>query len=655
MALAKRQRFATLPKFALALIAALTLCMVDARADVVGIGDITPSKADPFPENPGDQIPDLPQFGGPVTGSGVLIVGGTGATIGGTSTGQMTIDIPSDTAPLTSVRGIIAGDRTGFGLVRILGLNSEWNIANDLIVGNEGQGFLELVGGARLFTSNRGTAPTGTTFDMQVGAVFGSQGFITIDGFGSLVVNYDLGVGVESIGSIEVINFGRLESANSAVLGDTFGEGYVRVEGRGSRWNIGAPNPLFTPVGGLTIGNQGRGVVEVFDQGLVFSGTNSVLGLGIDSFGEVLVSGRNSQFWTVGDLVVGVAGNGRLEINDRGLVRADGVGALGAATIIGGGGLVEFGGGTLQTPEVANFGVIRGDGRIQSPLVTNNGDIRTAAGIANLRERLWITGDLVNNNYIDSIGGEMEVEGLVTNNGNIYGDNAVFRFRGGLATGGAGTLLRLNNTILESPNVQLANLEIGPDGDSTIVGNLTLGGGTLEMTIGDHFETFNIAGLADLSGDLLINFEQNYIPVPGDSFELIDANAPIAGAGFNEPIFIPATPGVFWDVDYSTPGSVFLNALGVAPPNIGIGSDFDNNDIVDGADLAILRANFGLTPATQADGDADGDGIVDGSDFLKWQRQVGTNPVFVSPVPEPSTVALALLTALAAPLWRRRT
>ena len=101
MALAKRQRFVTLPYFTLALIAALAIGPTAVRADVVGFGDITPSQPDPFPEQPGDQIPNLPQFGGPVTG-GVLIVGGTGQLVGGTSAGQMTIDIPSDTAPLTS-------------------------------------------------------------------------------------------------------------------------------------------------------------------------------------------------------------------------------------------------------------------------------------------------------------------------------------------------------------------------------------------------------------------------------------------------------------------------------------------------------------------------------------------------------------------------
>lgn len=622
-------------RIALALVAALLLCPIAARADVVGIGDITPSQTDPF--DPAQQIPDLPQFGGTV--GGTITVGGTGSTVGGTSAGQMTIDIPSDTDPLVSTRGVIGGNGTGFGLVRVLSLNSQWTVDQDLIVGNEGQGMLELVGGSRVFSGNGGVN-TVTPYDLQVGAVQGSQGFVTIDGFASLLLHRDLGLGVGGFGSIEVLNFGRLESANSALLGGfdtanlTSGEGYVLVEGRGSRWNIGTAGSGLP--GNLTLGGAGRGTVDVFDEGFVFAQGVTILGELPDSFGEIVVAGRNSQFRTGGVMQIGLLGNGTVEIGDRGLVRVDGI------TSVGGGGLVEFAGGTLQTPAVVNAGVMRGDGRIQAPLVTNDGDIRTAAGIANLRERLWITGDLDNNNYIDSIGGEMEVEGLVTNNANIYGDNAVFRFRGGLVdAGGPTSLVRLNNTIIESPNVQLANLEIAPQGNSTIVGDLTLGGGTLEMTIGDDFNRFIVAGFADLSGDLRINFDDGYIPEGGDSFELIKSDS-ILGVGFNEPIDIPVTPGVAWDVDYSTPGSVFLNFYAGVAPDLGVGADFDNSNLVDGLDLAIWETNYGMNPATQPDGDANYDGFVDGHDFLKWQRQVGTNPVSIAPVPEPSTVVLAL-------------
>jgi parallel beta-helix repeat protein len=80
-------------------------------------------------------------------------------------------------------------------------------------------------------------------------------------------------------------------------------------------------------------------------------------------------------------------------------------------------------------------------------------------------------------------------------------------------------------------------------------------------------------------------------------------------------------------------------------------ADFDNNQIVNGADLVRWRANFGTT---RNEGDANNDNRVDGTDFLIWQRQVGfTNATPSSAaVPEPCSSALACL-AISVLLCRR--
>ena len=53
-------------------------------------------------------------------------------------------------------------------------------------------------------------------------------------------------------------------------------------------------------------------------------------------------------------------------------------------------------------------------------------------------------------------------------------------------------------------------------------------------------------------------------------------------------------------------------------------ADFNHDNLVDGTDLNIWKANYGRSVGvTQSDGDVNGDGSVDGSDFLKWQTQVG--------------------------------
>jgi hypothetical protein len=52
--------------------------------------------------------------------------------------------------------------------------------------------------------------------------------------------------------------------------------------------------------------------------------------------------------------------------------------------------------------------------------------------------------------------------------------------------------------------------------------------------------------------------------------------------------------------------------------------DFNDDGVVDAADLPVWRSHFGQTTgANDTEGDADGDHDVDGADFLIWQRSLG--------------------------------
>lgn len=80
---------------------------------------------------------------------------------------------------------------------------------------------------------------------------------------------------------------------------------------------------------------------------------------------------------------------------------------------------------------------------------------------------------------------------------------------------------------------------------------------------------------------------------------------------------------------------------------LALPADFNSDGAVGAADLPAWVEGYGVTAgASRADGDADQDGVVDGIDFLVWQRSVG-NTIPVSPmvqvVPEPTTGSLALL------------
>lgn len=86
-------------------------------------------------------------------------------------------------------------------------------------------------------------------------------------------------------------------------------------------------------------------------------------------------------------------------------------------------------------------------------------------------------------------------------------------------------------------------------------------------------------------------------------------------------------------------------------------ADFDDSGVVDADDLSEWESAFGASAPNALTlppvGDANGDQMVDGADFLSWQRQLGeTPPPHPAPeggaaaVPEPGAMALAVVGAL---------
>jgi T5SS/PEP-CTERM-associated repeat protein len=627
-----------------ALLAAVALIGVPGavRADVVGEGDVTPV------------FPALPFDGGVVAGD--VIVGGT-ATVDPlpiTTIGILTIDVPAFTDPLISDNGYVGFNADGIGQVTVAGFLSEWSVNEKMSVGVNGQGYLTVSGGA-LVRSNLTGADTDP--DAFVGEFLGSQGFVTITGVGSQWQNDNLIVGHQGTGTITVQSGAWLRTQFDAIVGedvatvsgvDAIGRGTVVVTGTGSRWNIAER---------LTVGGEGRGEVQVLAGGLIRAGEPVVIADEGGSYGKATVSGQGSQLWAEETLVIATTAESQAEVyvNDLGILRADTSIALGEQ------GFINLAGGTILTPTITSAGVIRGAGTIDG-VITNDGDIRNAAGVANTRERLLFTGAVTNNDNIESVGGEMEFKGNVTNNspnGDIYGKDAIFRFIGpaGLVNNSRVTL---DDSIVESTNfVNNAALAVVASETSTIFGDLTLSASSiLEMELGDDFSQLWVTGNANIGGTLELSLSPGFAPVTGDSFEILRSDS-LSGTFSLE--VLTANPGLLWEVDY-TNDSVFVTFGAAAPP--GSGADFNGDNIVDAQDLAIWHANFGVgsnppPAATQAQGDANGDGVVDGADFMLIQQKFGGPPALpasgdsLAAVPEPSSVVLALAT-FGLPLASRR-
>ena len=85
-----------------------------------------------------------------------------------------------------------------------------------------------------------------------------------------------------------------------------------------------------------------------------------------------------------------------------------------------------------------------------------------------------------------------------------------------------------------------------------------------------------------------------------------------------------------------------INAI-IALTPVRTPGDFNDDDNVDGVDLAIWQDNYGTTVgASPSDGDDDEDGDVDGFDFLSWQRNHGTGVVSATAISSATTVEDAL-------------
>ena len=88
--------------------------------------------------------------------------------------------------------------------------------------------------------------------------------------------------------------------------------------------------------------------------------------------------------------------------------------------------------------------------------------------------------------------------------------------------------------------------------------------------------------------------------------------------------------------------NILLETLAVAAPTTN--ADFNGDNIVDGADFLVWQRGFGAA-GTLATGDANGDLTVNDADLAVWKTQFGTDPtpatVAVGAVPEPATFALA--------------
>lgn len=222
---------------------------------------------------------------------------------------------------------------------------------------------------------------------------------------------------------------------------------------------------------------------------------------------------------------------------------------------------------------------------------------------------------------------------------------------------GAGTL-----SIASGATVFATTVEIGVmgilDGSGDIVGDILNGGlvspgtspglltvdgdytqdgsGTLQMELDSlaSFDQLDVSGTLTGGGTLEISL--GFTPQAGDSWDLFDFNSATGSW-----LLTPPSPGagLAWDTD-----DLFTTGvLSVVSSSLVENADFNDDGMVDGRDFLIWQRGFNAAGGL-VDGDANDNGFVDAEDLAIWENQYGTTGLLVAAstaVPEPGSLILA--------------
>jgi T5SS/PEP-CTERM-associated repeat protein len=590
-----------------------------------------------------------------ISGFGTIFDVGDDAFIG--QRGQAAIDI-SNGGRLVTDLNIIGQQPTGDGRVTVSDQFSLWRQTNTMVIADAGRGLLQILDGGRVETAG----PTGI-ISTVIADLAGSTGTVEVVGLGSIWQNA-LGMVVGSFGhgTLTIGDGGRVSSgtvANPFVIGQQIGStGHVEVSGRDSLLSAAT----------IEVGDSGDGRLHILDRGRFVSGT-VFMADNSSARGEALVDGVGSTWEVTGEINVSAPGQAHLTISNGGLVRSSSltqVGANGRLTLDDG--RLEIGG----TVGLLNTGTVEGNGTIEAIKVDNSAGGRIWPQGA---EPLVITGTLNNLGLVDVQSGILEVN-LTTNNSQDIDarDGAILRFRGaggldnnsgaqlaitsgvvdvfGSVTNDAGAEIAVGGTAVAVFHDAVNNagtIFVQPGGEIFMLENLGfspsaafgVGLQAIDETDpdtepSDAFGQIQVSGAASLAGTLEVSLLEGYMPMAGDSFQILTAGGGRTGIFSNE-VLPSLSSGLDWDLAYN-PNSVVLSVI-----STGLPGDYNGDGRVDAADYVVWRKN---------------DGGQSGYDLWRtnFGRTAGSGAVSgnaaASAVPEPSSLIVACW--LLVTIWSRR-
>jgi T5SS/PEP-CTERM-associated repeat protein len=674
------------------------------RADVVTIGAVSPTP---------------PVNGGTFTG---LLTVGNGTN---EESNDLWGWVEIDDGTLLQYGSVILGDNEQFiGQINISGdflggqitqfnLSGTGSSSQPVVqVGNEGTGYLNIDGGARLTLTNQsadfavGLEPTG------VGSVTASDQFTMITAPDTMVI------GQAGIGTLNVLNGAMVRTLSTSrsdyiSIGRDLGSvGTAVVDGSGS---------LLRATSTLRVGESGAGSLTIrngatalaIDGNVINSPDTPFVGIGMNngSVGYVTVEGSGSRLQARRAVVIGGTdgltgegtGLGTLTIRNGGLVQI--VDQNLSTVNVGPFGRLEMDGGSLfgsapvaapavDAPEeygtVVN-GYVGGSGLIRGSVYI--GGFATAG--ANSGDKLQFDGVVLNQGSININAGEIQFFREVTNNAALPGPTPPAAPAGRISIENGGTLrlpAALNTVndgvITNSHGTTNVYGRITNNGDIVVArdtvasffdtltnnGTVTIlpGGNLLELAnmsfqsmamlqlgvgsaeLNDGNSQVSASGVIELGGALQISLDGGLESFLGQSVQLISAGGGIVGQ-FDE-IQLPLVPN---DVDVNLVYGPTGVSMQIMPLTIGnLPGDYNSDGIVDAADYTVWRDNLGSTTSLPND-DTPGVGP---DDYTRWKTNfgqeaiVGSGAVTSSPsaTPEPSCAILLAAALPAAWAVRRR-
>jgi T5SS/PEP-CTERM-associated repeat protein len=559
-------------------------------------------------------------------------------TVGGAGEGDVEL---SGGSAMVTLGSLLAQSAGGSGSVTLSGANTAWTNSNFRVdIGSWGTGEVRLSQGARFFNSAETVlgyvvGSQGNVFVQDAASSFQNVGRLTVGRLGVGSLNFSGGaaggafdglvVGAATSGKV-VLDGGRFDAAGSAIPAANVATVLGEVQG-----GIGTLELLngasFKSATQAQIGREGNGFLTI-SGGAQFtssktgstSGSSGIVGRGRDNAsatGEVSITGLGSAWQQDGDLTLGLAGHGTFSL-------ADGATATGQNAFLG--------------REATGVGVAALTGQGTQWNLTGGlylgGDVGLAGGSGQLS---------VADGAKLLIGGALTIWG----NGAVDLDGGAIEAKGGLQLAPGAELQGIGNF-----NGPIVNLGLISPGHSP--GTLNLSGsfeqrdsGALRIQLGadGNYDRLVLDAAAALGGTLQVELLSGFTPKAGDEFTILSAGK-VSGRFDNALDKVTFGGGTF-DVLYSATGVTLKNfALNSLP------GDANSDGRVDLTDFGLLKSNFGKEGGL-AQGDFDGSGKIDLTDFGILKSHFGqTQPT--AGVPEPSTLALALLGVVALGLARRR-